>query len=241
MIYLALGPQVVNQFPGSRSYTVVPTGSIARYHPGQSPSWSAPDDGFSIAVFDTGDFKAGPVARFVSRRGLSDGNGNFYGLHNVDATIELGGFAEFWAMNFFRVHGEVRQAVNGHHGLEANLAMDALQRYYNWTFSVGPRVSYGGSKFMNAYFSVTPNEAAANGRVSPYLATAGFDMVGGLATARYDFNQTWNVTVFGGYNRLVGDAGASPISTRIGSVNEFTAGATVGYTFAWNKLGILGF
>jgi len=241
VISLNLGPQVINQFPGSQTYTVVPTGSIYRYHPNEAAPWSAPDDGFSIAIFDTGDFKAGPVARFVPRRGLSNGNGNFYGLHNVDWTLEIGGFAEFWAMNFFRVRGEVRQAVNGHHGLEANLAMDALKRYYNWTFSAGPRVSYGGGKFMNAYFSVTPNEAAANGRVSPYLATASFDTLGALATVRYDFNPSWNVTVFGGYNRLVGDAAASPISTRLGSLNQFTGGATIGYTFSQNRLGLLGF
>jgi len=241
VVSLAIGPQVVNQFPGSRTYTVVPAGGISRRHPGEAAPWRAPDDGFTIAIFDTGDFKAGPVARFVPRRGLSNGNGNFYGMRNVDASFEIGGFAEFWAMNMFRVHGEVRQAVNGHNGLEANLAMDALQRYYNWTWSLGPRFSYGGSRFNDAYFSVTSAEAAANGRVSPYLAGGGFNMVGGLATARYDINQNWNVTVFGGYNRLVGEAGASPVATRLGSVNQFTGGATIGYTFAWNRLGILGF
>ncbi len=241
LVSLAIGPQAVNQFPGSKTYTVVPTGSIDRYHPGDPAPFHAPDDGFSIAVFDTGGFKAGPVARFVERRGLSDGNGNFVGLHNVHTTLELGGFIEFWAMDFFRTRLEVRQAVNGHNGLEANFAMDGVKRVGPWTFSAGPRFAYGSDSFMSSYFSVSPAEAAINGRVTPFQASAGFDMVGAIATARYDFNSSWNVTVFGGYNRLVGDAGASPISINLGSRDEFTGGATIGYTFAWNKLGIFGF
>ncbi len=94
---------------------------------------------------------------------------------------------------------------------------------------------------MNSYFSVTPFEAALNGRVTPFKASAGVDQVGALASVRYDFNKAWNVTVYGGYNRLVSDAGASPISINLGTRDQFLGGATVAYTFAWGGLGILGF
>ncbi len=241
LLTLGVGPQVVNQFPGSKTYTVLPTGVISRWRPGEPEPFIAPDDGFGIDLFDYGSFKAGPVARFISRRGLSDGNGNFFGLHNVDWTLELGGFAEYWVMNMFRAHVEVRQAVNGNHGLEANLSLDAVERWGAWTFSAGPRLAYGDDTFMSAYYSVTPAEAALNGIVTPYLAKSSLDQVGGLISARYDFNRSWNTTVFGGYNRLIGDAGSSPIPIKLGSRDEFTGGVTVAYTFAWHGLGILGF
>lgn len=238
LLTLGIGPEVVPQFPGAKTYTVVPNGQISRWRAGEPEPFIAPDDGFTVAVIDLGSFKAGPVARFLPSRGLSDGNGNFAGLHNVDWTLELGGFFEFWAADVFRTHVEVRQAVNGHHGLEANVALDAVQRFGAWTFSAGPRVGYGDDKFMNAYFSITPAEAAANGIVSPYMAHSSFDMVGGLVTARYDLSRSWNVTVYGGYNRLVGDAGVSPISLKLGTRDEFTGGATIAYTFAWGGLGL---
>lgn len=88
---------------------------------------------------------------------------------------------------------------------------------------------------------MTPFEASINPFVTPYKAGAGIDQVGGLLSARYDFNRSWNTTVYGGYNRLVGPAGWSPIPNRLGSRDEFIGGATVAYTFAWGGLGILGF
>ncbi len=238
---VGVGPQVSNQFPGSKSYTVFPNGSISRWKPGEPEPFVVPDDGFTIAVLDLGWFKAGPAARFVGRRGLSDGNGNFFGLRNVGWSLEFGGFAEVWLQDFLRGHVEVTQAVNGNHGLEAHFSVDAVKRYGPWTFSIGPRTAIGDNRYMNAYFSVSAAESALNGRVSPYLAGAGVDTVGGLLAARYDFNKSWNTTIYGGYNRLVGSAGYSPIPNVLGSKNEFTGGATVAYTFAWGGLGILGF
>src|SRR5258707_13149979 len=77
LLTVGVGPEVVNQFPGSKTYTVVPNGSISRWHPGEPEPFVAPDDGFTIEVIDFNGFHAGPVARYISRRGLSDGNGNF--------------------------------------------------------------------------------------------------------------------------------------------------------------------
>jgi len=39
---------------------------------------------------------------------------------------------------------------------------------------------------------------------------------------------------FGGVNRYVSSAGASPIPNRLGSLNNFTAGVIVAYSFTWN-------
>ncbi len=84
---------------------------------------------------------------------------------------------------------------------------------------------------MRAYFSVTPSEAFINGRVTPFDAQGGLASVGGFGSIKYDFMPTWSATLFGGYNRLVSNAAASPIPNNLGSLNEFTGGVMVSHTF----------
>lgn len=230
-ITLGVGPEVSTAFPGSRAVTILPTATFDVRRPGDPIPFSSPDDGFGIPLLDFGWFKAGPVGRIVGRRGLSDGNGAFYGLHNVDWTLELGVFGELWYAEHFRLRGEVRQGVNGHDGLDANIEADFVQKWNAFTFAVGPRLQFGDSQYMDAYFSVTPAEAFLNGRVSPFNANGGLASVGVFSSVKYDFMPDWSATLFGGYNRLVSEAAASPIPNNLGSLNEFTAGVMVSHTF----------
>jgi outer membrane protein len=242
VVTLGLGPQVLPDFPGSKSYTVLPTGHFEYRRPGDPPTFYAPDDGVDIALLDLGWFKAGPVARFVERRGLSDGNGNFFGLHNVDWSIEGGGFVEFWPWrDHLRTRLELRQGITGHHGLVGNVEIDAVQRYGAFTFSLGPRLALGNDRYMQNYFSVTPQEAALNGRVTPYQAYGGVTSMGALGSIKYDFTPNWSATGFGGYDRFVNSAAESPITNNLGSKNQFTGGVIVAYSFNFGGLGIFGF
>ena len=45
-------------------------------------------------------------------------------------------------------------------------------------------------------------------------------------------SEQWATTVYAGYDRLVGDAGDSPITRRLGSQDQFTVGARLSYSFA---------
>jgi outer membrane protein len=228
---LGIGPEVQTAFPGAKSVIVWPTGNFAYRRPGEPLPFSSPDDGFGIALLDLGWVKAGPVGRVVPERGLSNGNGNFFGLPNVGWTLELGGFIELWPNEHFRARGEVRQGVNGHDGLDANIELDAIQRIDAFTLAIGPRLAFGDSQYMNAYFSVTPQQAFVNGRVTPFHANGGLTSVGVLTSVKYDFTPTWSATAFGGYDRLVSSAGESPIPNKLGSLNEFSAGVVVAYSF----------
>jgi MipA family protein len=239
-ISLGIGPDVYTSFPGAKSVSIGPTGYITYRHPGEPEPFVSPDDGFGIALLDLPWIKAGPVARFISQRTLSGGflsisnNDNFYGLHNVDFTVELGGFLELWPTDFFRTRFEARQGVSGADGFDSNIELDLVERYGAFTFSAGPRLQLGDSKFVDAYFSVTPAEAFLNRIVSPYQAQGGLVSVGGFGAIKYDFTPTWSATAFGGVNRFVDSAGASPIPNRLGSVNNFSAGAILAYSFNWN-------
>ncbi|MGA9214927.1 MAG: MipA/OmpV family protein [Methylocella sp.] len=239
-ITLGVGPEVFTSFPGASSVSIWPTGYISYRRPGEPEPFVSPDDGLGIALLDLPWIKAGPVARFISERTLSGGfgsignNENFFGLHNVGFTAELGGFLELWPSDYFRARFEVRQGVSGAQGLDANIELDGVARYGPWTFSAGPRFQFGDTQFMNAYFSVTPAEAFLNGNVIPYQAHGGLTSVGGLGAIKYDFTPAWSTTVFGGVTRYVSSAGGSPIPNRLGSLDDITAGALVAYTFNLN-------
>jgi len=231
IVTLGLGPQAIPSFPGARTYRVWPTGTLAWRRQGDPEAFTAPDDGFGLALLDLGWLKAGPVGRVLPRRGLSNGNGNFYGLPNVGWTLEIGGFTEVWLAPFLRTRLEVRQGVNGHRGLDANVGIDGIAKLGAVTLSAGPRLELGNSTFMNAYFSVTPAEAAANGRIGPYQASGGVTSFGGLVAARYDFLPNLSATLYGGYQRLFNSAAESPIPNRLGSLNQWTGGVIFAYSF----------
>lgn len=234
LVSIGLGPEALTSFPGARTYRLWPTGTLAWRGPNDPPLFSAPDDGFGIALLNLGWIQAGPVGRFVPRRGLSDGNGAFWGLNNVGWTAEIGGFAQVWLSDFLRTRIEIRQGVNGHRGLDANVEFDAVERYGPFTFSAGPRLALGNTRYMSAYFSVTPAEAFANGKVYPYQASGGVTSIGALAAVKYDITPAWSATLFGGYDRLVNSAAESPIPNRLGSLNEWSGGLIVAYTFSFN-------
>lgn len=236
VVSIGLGPIAIPSFPASGTYRVWPTGTFAWRGPNDPPLFSSPDDGFGISLVNFDWVRAGPVARIVPRRGLSNGNGNFVGLPDVGWTLELGGFAEVWLAPFLRTRLELRQGVNGHRGLVGNVAIDGILRYGAFTFSAGPRLALGNDRYMDAYFSVTPAEAAANGIVFPYQASGGVTSLGVFGAVKYDITPAWSVTLFGGYDRFMNSAAASPIPNLLGSNNQYTGGAVLAYTFSLDAL-----
>ncbi len=231
IVTLGVGPQVLPSFPGARTYRVWPIGTLAWHREGEPVPFTSPDDGFGVALLDLGWLKAGPVGRVLPRRGLSNGNGNFFGLHDVGWTLEIGGFTEVWLAPFLRTRLELRQGVNGHRGLDATVGIDGIAKYGALTLALGPRLTLGNSTFMNAYFSVTPAEALANGRVGPYQASGGVTSFGGVVSARYDFLPNLSATLYAGYERLVNSAAQSPIPNQLGSLNQWSGGAVLAYSF----------
>jgi outer membrane scaffolding protein for murein synthesis (MipA/OmpV family) len=159
-------------------------------------------------------FRAGPVANFVFQRGQRDG---LFGLRRIGLTHEIGGFAELNPIDHLRLRAELRQGVDGHRGFVAALYAGAYDRLGPFRISVGRRLNFGDNAYANAYFSVTPLEAAVNGRLKPYFARGGFTAAGGMATIRHDFTEMTNVSVYGGGSRLLGSVGGSPIPKLIGS------------------------
>lgn len=217
-------------YPGSDRFRLGGYPSVSYRRVGEPARFSTPDDGLSIALVDSGWFRFGPVARFQGGRYLSS-DADLFGLRKVPWTVEPGVFVEFWPADRLRARFEIRHGVHGHEGFVADAGLDFVQPLGPLTLSLGPRLALGDSSFTQTYFGVTPFEAALNSFVYPYRARGGVTSVGALAAATYVWSPQWATTLYAAYNRLVGDAGDSPITRRIGSPNQLTVGAKLSYSF----------
>jgi outer membrane scaffolding protein for murein synthesis (MipA/OmpV family) len=225
-------------FPGAKTYGFVAFPSLSFRRSDEGEKFQAPDDGVSIALYGDSRWTVGVTGRYTAGRYRTYDPARLYGIKDAKWAIEPGLFAEYWAVpDTLRMRGEIRYGVNGYNGLVGTLAADYVKRVGQWTLSAGPRVAIAGSEYMDTYFSVSPQEAAINSRVSAYAADPGVKSVGLAAAATYKWNDAFSTTLRGGYDRLVGSAADSPITKNLGSANQFTVGATASYTFDIGRFG----
>src|SRR5262249_48175153 len=156
---------------------------------GEMPSLALPNDAFSIALLNYGPFRAGPAGGWQEGRHPSDDRKLIGGLHIIDTTIQLGGFAEYWVTPFLRTRVEVLQGVNGDEGLLVNFMGDFVYRPSPvWQFTVGPRLVVVDDQYNQQHFGVTPLESVRAG-LPVFNAGGGLESVGVEATAKYDLNE----------------------------------------------------
>lgn len=231
VITVTANGQIIPRYPGSDKLTGVVYPSINIRRADEPPRFAAPDDGFSISIYDEiPELRFGPVARVQGGRYLRDDR-RLFGLRKIDWSVEPGVFVEYFPVSFLRARLELRYALNGAEGLVGNAGLDFIQPIDRWTLSIGPRIGFADTSYIRTYFGVRPLEAALNGFLPAYRPGAGVTSAGVLGAATYQWNESWATTGYAGYNRLIGDAGRSPIPRRIGSLDQFTFGASVSYSF----------
>jgi outer membrane scaffolding protein for murein synthesis (MipA/OmpV family) len=233
VITVTANGQVQPVFPGSDKLMVVGYPSFNIRRASEPPRFAAPDDGFSISLYEEiPELRFGPVARVQGGRYLRDDR-RLFGLRRIDWSIEPGFFVEYFPVSFIRARVELRYALNGAEGFVGNAGLDFIAPIDRWTLSVGPRIGFADANYVRTYFGVRPFEAALNGRVGPYRPGADVTSAGVLGAATYKWNETWATTAYVGYNRLIGDAGRSPIVRVFGSRDQLLFGASVSYSFNW--------
>ena len=148
-------------------------------------------------------------------------------------SVEPGAFIEVWPVEWLRARAEVRYGFNGYNGVVGTSYSWGAEQFGRFTVSLGPRLAFGGTDFTSAYFSVTPFEAALNGRVAAAVpGQRRLDLGRVLGALTYKWSEQWATTVYAGYDRLTGDAADSPITRRLGSQDQFKVGAKLSYSFA---------
>jgi outer membrane scaffolding protein for murein synthesis (MipA/OmpV family) len=220
-------------YPGSSKsgFGGMPSFDIRRF--GEPDENSAPDDNLDYGLINLGRFEAGPVLGIRDRRSISDDT-RLGGLHTIDWGIDLGIFAQYWLVpDTIRLRTEVRQAVSNGSGLAVDVGADwFIQPAEGWTFSIGPRLSFGNGRYMKQYFSVSDAEAAANGSVGAFQASGGLKSVGATISASYNITPSWTIELYDRFDRLVGDASDSPVTRVFGSENQNIIGISLSKSFA---------
>lgn len=235
--YLTIGisGRVEPDYPGADDYTIRPGAIFSISKASDLNSFRSVDDNPSIALFDNGVFSFGAAGRLDWGRD-EDASDRLRGLGDIGYSVELGGFAQWYLVDWLRVRGELRYGMGGFEGIRADLGADVIFTSGAWRFAAGPRLSYAGSGYMNTYFGVTPLQATlATALANPmpvYNAGGGFDLVGATAQVTYNFQNGFEAGVYGTYGVLLGDASSSPLTS---DDNQFVAGVSLSYTFNIGK------
>lgn len=185
-----------------------------------------------------GGLSIGPSFRFIDERDPDD-DPDLFGTRSLDRTYEVGlrvGYEiALDPVYGIELYGEGRYAFGEAEGFVGGLGIDAIARPTNrLELKLGPRTSFASSDYMDTYFSVTSAESLlSGGRLDAFEADAGFKTVGLLASARYEFRPNWFLNTEFGYDRLIGDAGDSPI-VDAGSEDQFFAGFGLSRRFSFD-------
>lgn len=221
-------------YDGSKDLSPYLLPGLGMRRPDSPVAFGAPDESPGFALYDNGFVKAGLSGRLRGPRQQSL-YPELHGVHDIDWTIEGGAFAEFWTLQKLRARVELRHGFWGHHGDVADFYLDWVERHGPWTLSIGPRFSLADQPYMNKFFGVSAYEALANGGLYPFTPSGGGAKSAGLTgSVTYQWSGAWSTSAYAKYNRLLGDAATAPVTTTLGSRNQFTIGLSVAYSFRWD-------
>ena len=230
---LRLGPKWAGAPEGTFGLTGGPLFSIRRV--GTPPDYFGPRDSFGFPILDLGQFKLGPAVQIVWQRKASSDTA-LNGLGDINFAVQAGAFAEYWPVQWLRLHGELRQGFGGEKGVTGDLFLDAVVPAGQWRFSAGPRLTLQSTAAVSPYFSITPAQSAGSTvaglpALPVYHAGGGVYSYGAGTQAEYFFNAQWAAHVFVEYQRLTGSAADSPLVIQRGSPNQLTFGLGATYAF----------
>ena len=230
---LRIGPKWAGAPDSKFGLTSGPLFSIRRV--GTPPDYFGPRDSFGFPIVDLGQFKLGPAVQIVWQRKASSDTA-LNGLGDVNFAVQAGAFAEYWPVQWLRLHGELRQGFGGEKGVTGDLFLDAVVPAGQWRFSAGPRLTAQSTAAVSPYFSITPAQSAGSTvaglpALPVYHASGGFYSYGAGTQAEYFFNTQWAAHVFVEYQRLTGSAADSPLVIQRGSPDQFTFGLGATYAF----------
>jgi outer membrane protein len=221
-----LGPR----YEGADSLRLLPFPVFRVRKAGTPEKFRSPRDGASIAIIDQGPFKFGPTAKIKTQRKESD-DSDLRGLGDVNWTVELGAFAEYWVTDMVRTRAEVRQGIGGHKGVVADFSADFVYPVTSQlTVSAGPRLTAASGAALSPYFSVNTQQSILSG-LPVYDARGGVRSYGAGAQAIYAWTPQWQSNVFIEYDRLTGDTANSPLVSLRGKRNQIQVGTGLTYSF----------
>lgn len=228
--YLTLGATglIAPNFEGGRRYMLSAQPIISLGKAGPEARFISRNDNISLALIDDGSVRAGLTGKFLFSRDSKD---ELQGLDPVRWGGEVGGFFEFYPLDWVRARAELRHGIRAHNGFVADIAADA---FYDVTPTVrisgGPRVSFASAGYFDAYYGVNAQESVASG-LSQYYPGGGLKSVGLGGAITWKVTDPMTASLFGEYSRLEGPAADSSLVRERGDRNQFTFGVSTAYRF----------
>jgi outer membrane protein len=227
-VRVGLGAQLRPEFVGSDDTKVGPLWDLDFARGDEEFAFEAPDYSFGIPVVSTGGLSFGPAANLATKRDNSDVGAP---VGRIPWTVEAGAFASYEVNRSIYLRAELLKGIGGHKGLVGAIGADQVWRDGDrYVFSIGPRVLLSDGRYQRAYFGVTPEASLATG-LPTYRPSGGIHAVAAASGLSLQFNPRWGMFGFARYERLVGDAGKSPIVREFGSRNQLSGGVGLNYTF----------
>ena len=231
-IIVGVGVQLQPKYPGSDSEDFLPLVFFVRHKNGDPLPVRTPDEsaGFRLLGDDRG-FSAGPVIGFESKR---DENDVGIPVGNVGLTLEPGIFLQTAIGQNARVRMEVRHGIGGHDAFTGDISADYIIRPTDDRFvaTIGPRVRLADARFQRSYFGVDNTQSLATG-IAPYDPDGGIYALGAASSVMYQLSPRLGLYGYVGYDRLLQDAGDSPLVLRYGSRDQLSAALAL--TFRFNR------
>lgn len=227
VIDLGLGASIGPRYDGADKYLIQPVPII----------------GFSRLTLPLFGQVGGPEAKrgffffptfdYIGSRDQGDSD-ELRGTQDVDWALAVGAGAGY-RYDWWRVFAQVDYGFNGYSGFRGQIGADVVAApAERLSISFGPRLAWAADDYMETYFSVSESEAAASGgRLEAFSASGGLRSVGVASIASYALTDNVFLLANARYDRLVGDAGDSPI-VKAGDANQFTFGVGVSYRFAFD-------
>lgn len=223
---------VTPKYEGSSDYRVIGAPIVAPAFMNSNGAFQFKGiDDIRLRVFQHGGFEAGPLAGWRFGRDEEDGS-RLRGLGDVDGGLVVGGYMAYQI-------GILKPFLSYHHQVTGDDGGGVLRFGSEAKFDLGRGAeligtvgaSYADANYMDAYFSVTPAQAAVSAAgLQAFDADAGIkDVFFGLA-ATMPLSELWTLRLNAKYTRLVGDAADSSV---VESENQFTGGLGLTYRMNW--------
>lgn len=231
LVMVGIGLRVSPSYPGSTRAELGQIPVLKVWREDEPLPAGTPDGGKSIRLAGERNARAAGLSlAFAPRRSREAAT---EGLRTVGRGVEVGVFAQEYVTPSLRVRGDIRQGIGAHAALRANVAVDYVLRAKSNNrklMTIGPRARFASAKYSRRYFGIDASEAAAAG-LPQYRPGGGLNALGLATGAHYPLNPRWGLYGFAGYERLMGDAAASPLTRQRGSRDQLNAGLALTYVF----------
>lgn len=209
---LGIGSTFEPRYDGSDRYHMLAGPSVdVRY---KDLLFASTGEGFGVNVVQGPNWRASIAAVYdLGRRGHDDPS-RLNGLGNINPAPEMKLAAEYVISKGFPLvfRGALTRSFGGSNGWVADLGaympLPGSSEHFYWF--AGPSVTFADSNYMQSWFGVTPEQAAAS-QYRQYDASAGLKSAGFGITMVYFVNKHWFVSADGALKRLLGSAAHSPI------------------------------